>query len=359
MSEQAQHGMHPDVDVLGAFAEGALTEHERLECLDHLASCAQCREIVYLTQVAEAADAAPALKPAPEIMPFWKRWLTPLPMLSSAAVAALLAVSIAVYRHQTAPPPPRPELMAKVETPAAHIPAPAQPKAAKPAQTRLEAPKSQAVRPKAARPMDVPRQQNLVVPPPRAVTPPTPLAQTAPFSPAVAQSFTPSTATPVVPAAIGALNVESAPLNPQPQEPLKAVSGQSTPDSLVVNGTVSAGAAFATNAAAQGGGGGGRGGRGGAAGLTFRSAMAAPPPLPSAASGKIQLKADATGALLRSTNSGKSWKTVKARWQGKVIRLVTPPDAPGAAKAVFQLNTDTGEIWLSRDGNRWNAAPAH
>ena len=44
MSERFHPGVHPDPDVLNAFAESALAEHERAECLAHLADCAQCRE---------------------------------------------------------------------------------------------------------------------------------------------------------------------------------------------------------------------------------------------------------------------------------------------------------------------------
>jgi hypothetical protein len=81
--------------------------------------------------------------------------------------------------------------------------------------------------------------------------------------------------------------------------------------------------------------------------------------LPSVASGPILLRADAAGALSRSTDAGKSWEAVKGEWQGKVIRLATPPNAPGAGDAVFQLNTDAGQVWFSRDGSQWTAAPAH
>ena len=37
MSEYLQPGLHPDPDSLNAFVEGVLPEHERLQCLAHLA----------------------------------------------------------------------------------------------------------------------------------------------------------------------------------------------------------------------------------------------------------------------------------------------------------------------------------
>jgi hypothetical protein len=72
-------------------------------------------------------------------------------------------------------------------------------------------------------------------------------------------------------------------------------------------------------------------------------------------SGKTMLAVDASGAVFVSQNAGKSWKVVKAVWQGKVdtIRLV---DSPQTSKATFELTTDSSAIWLSRDGSRWKAA---
>lgn len=413
MSKQAQYGMHPDVDVLSAFAEGVLAEHERLACLDHLASCAQCREIVYLTQAAEAADATPEMKPTREPVPFWKRWLAPAPILSTAAVAALVTVSVAVYRHQTAPSP-QPELMAKVEAPPA--------KALKPMGTAPQAvhrtigPVS--VPPAATLPEEILRVPQSVVGLPAAAPPPVP-TQAAARPPAAAppamRAFAPAAAAPLaapspgqlsgvggtitdsagaaianaqvelsdsarektirvatnssgqyavsgVPPGLYELSVDSPgfkqarkQVDLQPEQVAKA-------DSVLTLGNVSESIAVTaevapaqTSASA-----GGRGGRAGAAAVTFRSEIGAQPALPNAASGRIMLKSDATGALSRSTDAGKSWQPVIARWHGKVVRLTSPPDAPGAGDTVFQLNTDAGEIWFSRDGNRWTpAAPAH
>jgi len=73
--------------------------------------------------------------------------------------------------------------------------------------------------------------------------------------------------------------------------------------------------------------------------------------------GKVILAVDSSGALFFSGNSGKTWKAVKPAWSGKVVRLLAPPELPQAAKAAFQLTTDSGSIWLSRDGRRWYSAP--
>jgi hypothetical protein len=403
MSEHAQHGIHPDPDVLSAFAEGALAGHERLACLDHLAACPQCREIVWLTQATEATEASPAHEPKPEPAPFWKRWLTPVPILSTAAIAALAVASVVIYRHQT-PPAPQPELMAKVEAPPAAVAAPAEEKTASPA----------AIHPRTAHPKSDLAMKIAQAPEPVAPPPPPARAASSPVLPAapppVPQSFLPASApnqlsgvTGIVTDPAGAavpnaevqfvasagattvrsatnsngqfsvtgippgtyeMSVDSPGFNRSQNEIHLQPAQIATADSVLKAGTasdsvaVTAEVAIAETASASAGGGGGRGGRAKAAlagtSLAFKAA------LPSAANGQIMLRADAAGALLRSTDAGKSWKTVKGNWQGKVVRLVAPPDAPGAGDAVFQLSTDSGNVWLSHDGNNWTpAAPAH
>src|SRR5207247_6622168 len=73
--------------------------------------------------------------------------------------------------------------------------------------------------------------------------------------------------------------------------------------------------------------------------------------------GKVILAVNSSGALFFSGNSGKSWKGVKSQWAGKVVRLLAPSELPQDSKTAFQLTTDSGSIWLSRDGRRWYSAP--
>src|SRR5580704_9639251 len=98
MSEFIQPGLHPDPDTLNAFIEGMLPEHERLQCLTHLAECPSCREVVYLAQYPLESD-PPPVAPAIEKVSFWKRWFTPLPVLSAATAAGILVLSFALYQH--------------------------------------------------------------------------------------------------------------------------------------------------------------------------------------------------------------------------------------------------------------------
>src|SRR2546426_11584301 len=92
----AKAGVHPDPDLLAAFAEKSLGERERAQMLEHLAQCADCREVVSLAipelePAAHAASARPARSP-------WLRW----PVLRWGALAACVVVvgAAVTLRHQ-------------------------------------------------------------------------------------------------------------------------------------------------------------------------------------------------------------------------------------------------------------------
>jgi hypothetical protein len=401
MSEHAHHGTHPEADLLSSFAEGVLPEHERLACLDHLAACPQCREIVFLTQAAADDDAVPEKQPVPPVS-FWKRWLRPVPVLSATAATALLVVSIAVSHHPT-PPAPLPELTARVEapppleSPALREPEarPSQPKSP-PARKLAKASAAPAAAPAPPQPVSAFALDGIA---PAAAPPPPPASQLAgvtgtitdPAGAAIAnaqvkltdaardQTFRTATdtsgqfAVTNVPPGRYQLNFASPGfqqrtnnIDLQPQQVARA-------DSVLAVGSVSESIAVTAEAAgvqtSPASAAAARGGRAPAP-VTFASkvaAAAAPPAIQlpngqssatTATKGTLIVATDPTGALFRSTDSGKSWKPVKGKWQGKVIRLQSPPAPPGALDAVFQLNTDAGEIWLSKDGNRWQSAPA-
>ena len=44
----AKPGIHPDPDLLAAFAEKSLNDRERSQVLQHLVECADCREVLSL-----------------------------------------------------------------------------------------------------------------------------------------------------------------------------------------------------------------------------------------------------------------------------------------------------------------------
>jgi photosystem II stability/assembly factor-like uncharacterized protein len=69
-------------------------------------------------------------------------------------------------------------------------------------------------------------------------------------------------------------------------------------------------------------------------------------PSTTVARGKLMLAIDSVGSLLLSQNAGKKWTAVKPVWNGKVVTV-------SSSGPEFQLTTDSGATWLSRDGSHW------
>jgi hypothetical protein len=93
-----------------------------------------------------------------------------------------------------------------------------------------------------------------------------------------------------------------------------------------------------------------------------------PIPLPGATSvslGKQTLSLGSDGNLFVSRNKGKSWKKVHPQWSGKAVRVnLTSPDGDIAGRttetsgsqsnqSLFQLTTESGAQWTSKDGTHW------
>jgi hypothetical protein len=81
--------------------------------------------------------------------------------------------------------------------------------------------------------------------------------------------------------------------------------------------------------------------------------FAVPSGLPVAATvsqGKRVLSFDSAGNLFLSRNSGKKWKKINPQWAGKAVRIELTPLASGVA---FQMTTDAGTVWTSKDGTHW------
>ncbi|MFI5106372.1 MAG: zf-HC2 domain-containing protein, partial [Terriglobales bacterium] len=93
-------GVHPDADLLTAYAEQILTSSERSQVLEHLAACRQCRDVVSLALEPVAEEKAPVLVATPR-----RRWfLTPQFALVAAVAAMAVGVGI-VMRLQPSQPP--------------------------------------------------------------------------------------------------------------------------------------------------------------------------------------------------------------------------------------------------------------
>lgn len=94
-------GPHPDAEVLSAFAENALTANERETVLQHLSTCSDCRDIIFLASPlpgdSQQVVSAPRSRPA-----FALRWGT---LAACVVIAAVFLVS----RHQA----PQHEQLAK------------------------------------------------------------------------------------------------------------------------------------------------------------------------------------------------------------------------------------------------------
>jgi Carboxypeptidase regulatory-like domain len=85
----------------------------------------------------------------------------------------------------------------------------------------------------------------------------------------------------------------------------------------------------------------------------------------SASLGKRTLSLDGAGSLFLSHNGGKSWKKVHPQWTGKAVRIDLTAAEPAIARDkieasgvksspnVFQLTTDSGAHWTSKDGKHW------
>jgi hypothetical protein len=84
--------------------------------------------------------------------------------------------------------------------------------------------------------------------------------------------------------------------------------------------------------------------------------------------GKRFLSLDSAGNLFLSHNGGKKWKKIKPQWTGKAVGIQLTPaymsEAPpkhknensdlASAVSVFQLTTDAGAVWTSKDGAHWH-----
>jgi hypothetical protein len=437
MSGQPHPGPHLDADSLSAFLEGMLPEHERLECMAHLAECSHCREVAFLAQEPQPVVAAPVR------VRWWQRWLAPIPVLAGFAVVCALAVGTWLYLYQ---PPAAPVPYADARPrPVPQVPAP-------PAAKTTVSPKSEPVRTHESLParssasfgatsIPAPPPAPMAVPaaPQPASTPPTPPPPPAPPLPKTgadqnALTFEALTA-PAAPRpspnggplrlsiehnraaaddlseVAGAVTDPSGSAIPGASVTLHAIAGTSninarTDDSghfkiaalppgryelqvaapgfqrasgqielqaqdlAMVAPVLSVGAATETVEVAAA-----------ASGISTSTAAIAKSRQPtqataplkaattqdavlasggpagsSVARGKLMLRVDAGGALSFSKDSGKHWKIVKPAWPDHVIR-VSLAEASESTE-VFQLMTDSGSAWLSRDGTHWRRSPS-
>lgn len=93
LGQRSATEVHPDPNLIGAFVENALPQSTRAQILEHIAQCADCREVVFLSTPDQAAT-MPTVVSAPST---WLNW----PVLRwGAAVAAVVVVVAAVSLHR-------------------------------------------------------------------------------------------------------------------------------------------------------------------------------------------------------------------------------------------------------------------
>ena len=408
--------LHLDADSLNAFVEGVLPEHERAQCLAHLAECARCRDIVFLARDVPVSPAAPI--PIP--ISAHRRWFQPIPLLGMAAALCVAIIGTWLYlrsgreaqpqelaaRVIQAPPSPPDN---RVEIPA---PKPVVPEASPSARRRILEPPAQNPPPAPTTspepPQVAPEPARIApVPPPvetarskdnsaaETNTPPLPkpaaiVAQAEVVSSGISGTVTDRSGAIVPQATVElrqlagnrATNARTdtsgqfkfnglapgqyelqvtAPgfqrntqrVDVQPQQ-IAAVKAQLEVGSVTETVEVAAAASTLQTSSAQ-------------VSIESRRKLKIPPeprPLPSKlptaimeTRDKVVLAVDSAGTLFFSGNSGKGWKAVKSQWSGKIVSIVVAPEPSQGSTAIFRITTDAGSEWLSRDGRRWYPAP--
>ncbi len=91
---------HPDADLLTAFAERSLPDHERTVVLEHLARCGDCREIVALA-LPEIEPAQATIRPSPS---GWFTWPALRWGFVTAGVVAVASLAILQFQRRAQHP---------------------------------------------------------------------------------------------------------------------------------------------------------------------------------------------------------------------------------------------------------------
>jgi hypothetical protein len=411
MSVKNQHEIHPDAEMLSAFAEQALGERERGEVLEHLAACGRCRQVIALASEAAGAEVA-AWRRAPVRRRVWFRsWGLALAPL--AAVAASAVVAIYVHERDVE----RAAEVARVERQQASEKAPMPLQAQVPATPPQAGPAKQPApteRAGAARRAPVAEPSvTASAPPPEAAN--VPLASREEPAPPAAEAQGPDAR---FQGMTGAVFAPSGTSPDEKKESDAALYDEERKRQADAEMEARDKRLFAAKRKAPADGHGSSGGAAGSgavgsseqvvvtdqqlqtqpapatsAGALMRlragqfSGLRAPDPvhLPSelpavsiAHAGERMLAIDNTGALFFSEDSGANWEPVTKQWTGLAVLVrknATPkPEeaAPPAAKRespgdtsgsgtvsesdiVFELLNDQGQVWLSTDGKTWAA----
>jgi hypothetical protein len=105
---------HPDADLLNGYSENSLGAAERQRVTEHLTTCSECREVLFLSQP-EPASTQLVAKPARAHRPGWMVW-------ASAVAVTVVIGSAVVIQQEKAKKAEQPVLVATESKPA-NIPA--------------------------------------------------------------------------------------------------------------------------------------------------------------------------------------------------------------------------------------------
>jgi hypothetical protein len=102
---RASDEIHPDADLLTAFAERSLGESERGQVMEHLARCGDCRDVVALALPA-IDDAVPASSSnsnvrSGSLIPTWLTWPTLRWGVVTAGIVLVTSVGLLQYKERT------------------------------------------------------------------------------------------------------------------------------------------------------------------------------------------------------------------------------------------------------------------
>jgi hypothetical protein len=123
MEQSERTMMHPDENLLAAFAERTLARSERERVLAHLSDCSACRDAVFLAQQAV---------PEPELQAGWQlrqseprapRWRWAI-VFTTGLLSAILIVASVMHRHPNNDAKTSPAQMAASEQSSAQAPTP-------------------------------------------------------------------------------------------------------------------------------------------------------------------------------------------------------------------------------------------
>ena len=324
--------IHPDPDLLAAFAEHSLHGRERTQLLEHLATCADCRQVISLAQPLSQAAAGPVIRKLSWYSYPALRW-------STAAALVLLAGGAVMLRQQRALAPARsvaqigsPQVASDRLSNSYELPAPPQTQQAKKLSELQKQPVAfpkPALPDKKTRSKQLGRQEIFVfkapstnetgaqlasagTPPPASPTKP---GQSAPPSadiPSVSEKVEVMAAAPVISATTAQVSKAKEPATDKRADALGGLAAQRK------NGAAGAGMALSMRA--------------------YSNLQESPIP-------RWTLSTD--GGLQRSFDSGKTWEKVTVE-QGAVFRAVSavgPEVWTGGKAGLLYHSSDSGGHW--------------